>query len=259
MEFWYLLFSGARSGAYNMSLDEELLRFALSELDRPILRFYQWEKPTISLGFHQKLDDIKTDLCRERGIDIVVRPTGGRAILHIDELTYSLVVPPSHPLARLSLLKSYYRINTAIAYGLNKLGVECSVNEGAPNGAGIKNPSCFSSTSKYEITHNGKKLVGSAQRRLKGAFLQQGSILLDRGYLMLEEFVNRSERNLAQKSTTLRDCLGFRPQVEEVASALIWGFKEKFEIEFVDVSRDKKGRIYGISKKCFRQVCTDGA
>lgn len=234
-----------------MRLDEYLLTLAGSNLKNPIIRFYGWEKPTISLGFHQKINqDINIEECKKAGIDIVVRPTGGRAILHKDELTYSVVVPKNHPLSNLALVESYKQINSAISLGLRKLGVNCEISSGEKGINLAKNPSCFSSTSKYELSFAGRKIAGSAQRRLKGGFLQQGSILLDNGYLFLEKFIITDKKGeLKQKSMTIKEILGYIPPLDEVISCIVNGFKEQFNINLIRIEIDKYGRIYEHDKE----------
>ncbi len=184
MNGFRLIQDGAHDGAFNMAADlfmaEQTVRTG-----EPVLRLYGWEKPTLSLGFHQKADAEIFERCREWGVPIVRRPTGGRAVLHDRELTYCFVAPLTHPLmqeGRGALLKAIGSafVNAAAQSGLEAELVRITAPE---SGFRKNNPSgndflCFSSVSRWEVRLNDSKWIGSAQRILKDAFLQHGSIVL---------------------------------------------------------------------------------
>jgi lipoate-protein ligase A len=171
-----LILSGPGSPARNMALDEALFRGVI-EGGRPCLRFYAWDPPGLSLGRLQRdLTGIDLDFCRRSGIPVVRRRTGGRAVLHYQELTYSIICRHEHPFGS-GVVETYARIAAALTAGLAKLGARVET-EGVKERAGIGSPNCFSAPSRWEITWRGRKLVGSAQRRDPGGFLQHGSILL---------------------------------------------------------------------------------
>jgi len=162
------------SGVRNMAIDTALGVFS-SELNDIILRFYTWEVPTLSLGKHQDTDDVDFEYLKRNGFDIVRRPSGGRAVLHWDELTYSVIVPKNHELARLSVLELYNVISKLLVDGLRSLGYPVVWSEGKKKPVSHV---CFQVPSTYEITLDGVKVVGSAQTRTQDYILQHGSIVL---------------------------------------------------------------------------------
>ncbi len=185
MTTWRYIDSGSNIAAYNMAVDEELLARAQAGGKTPVLRFYGWDPPAVSLGMFQKIEGaVNIEACRSKGFDIVKRITGGRAVLHYKELTYCIIARTDNPLFPSEVHGSYKVIAAALLAGLGNLGIaaEMVARGGRHAELVIKkdpNPSCFASPSWYEIVVHGRKLIGSAQRRLSGAFLQHGSILID--------------------------------------------------------------------------------
>ncbi len=231
-EEWFVLIDPPLPGAENMNRDRELLKWAYSaENSRPVLRFFMWNPPAISLGYMQSEKDVDSNLCARDGIDIVKRPTGGRAILHWTEFTYSVVLPPEHPLAKTTILETYNEISRALALGLRNLGIPAKLARGTAK-LNPKNPSCFSSTSRYELVVNGKKLVGSAQRRKNGAVLQQGSIMAGDEYIKLADYLTAHQdavrRELQNHSTFIKQILGYIPEYQQFVESMIAGFKQAF-------------------------------
>lgn len=230
-ERWGLFRSGCASGEVNMSIDNLLLMRAINGEIQPTLRFFDWERPTITIGYGQPRTDIDFEKLSLENIDFAVRPTGGRAVLHWNELTYSVIIPPEHEFAKLSVTESYRVLSSALAHGLKLFGLDVDVAKGTSGGS--KNPSCFSSTSRYEVTCGGLKLVGSAQRRKRGAILQQGSIPISPAYRRLSEFlINSPEEDLAEKSTCISENLNNPIHKELIAESIIKAFKEVFELSF---------------------------
>jgi lipoate-protein ligase A len=176
---------GALPGAENMRRDAELLA-ACRPGDDPILRIYRWDPPAVSLGFHQKLADFDAATCAARGWDLVRRPTGGRAILHCDEITYAVVAPSPSPIFGSTLNEAYAAINRALLLFLQRLGIRPDVS-GGESLAEARGLVCFRSAGRHEILIKGRKIVGSAQRRTADAFLQHGSILTGPGHAGLVE------------------------------------------------------------------------
>jgi lipoate-protein ligase A len=222
---WRLLHSPPTSGADNMALDEALMWHARDTRDW-VLRVYSWSAPTLSLGRNQAARG-GSDLSRlaERGIDVVRRPTGGRAILHDREVTYSVVGPVD---GAGDLRESYGRINRLLLDGLRTLGVHTAVvantaerrshlhdDERAQPGV----LPCFHHPSIGEITLDGRKLVGSAQWRCDAVLLQHGSILVDDDQMQLSSLLSRQGPPIPRPAT-LRDALGREPAESEVAAAL---------------------------------------
>jgi lipoate-protein ligase A len=177
---WRLVVDAPAGGAWNMAVDEVLLDGVAAGTAPPTLRFYGWTPACLSLGYFQPLDAVDLDGCRALGVDIVRRPTGGRAILHDREVTYSVVLPASMLGHDGGVLPSYHRLSLALQDGLRRLGVPATLAPAtaAPTTA-LHGPACFDRPSAHEILLNGRKLVGSAQVRRNGAILQHGSILVE--------------------------------------------------------------------------------
>ncbi len=214
---------GALPGAENMRRDAELLA-ACRPGDDPVLRIYRWSPPAVSIGWHQKISDFDADACKARGWDLVRRPTGGRAILHCDEITYAVVAPSPSPIFGSTLNDAYAAINRALLLFLTRLGVTPDVSGGEPLSE-ARGLVCFKSAGRHEILIRGRKIVGSAQRRTAGAFLQHGSILTGPGHAGLVEVLGSTSRApqsreaLLAATTDLGRELG-RPLEEAVMEAL---------------------------------------
>jgi lipoate-protein ligase A len=239
MRAWKFFDTGPNIGAYNMAVDEELLARAQAGDAMPVLRFYGWAPPAVSLGRFQKIEKaVNADACKRLGLDIVRRITGGRAVLHHTELTYSIVSRSDNPLFPPDVLGTYKIIASGLLAGLKNLGVHAEMVSRSDRHAALvnketKDPSCFSSPSWYEILVQGKKIVGSAQRRVTGAFLQHGSILI--GYdPSLEAQVIPGSGTL-EAATCIERELGRDVALEEVRHAFKEGFAEAFGIRFIEV------------------------
>lgn len=243
---WRLIIDDApRSGAANMAMDQALAESAAAGDSLPTLRFYRWQPPAISLGRHQPIEEIDQDAVLARGYDIVRRPTGGRAILHTDELTYAVTAPADEPRVRGSLMDAYLRLSNALLSGLHSLGLAAADKAGGHVRAGRDvSAACFEVPSAYEITAGGRKLIGSAQSRRAGYVLQHGSLPLvgDIGRLVdvlaLPDAVReRLRRQLLSRACTLADALDLPPDApqlrfETVAQALLQGFAADLNLEF---------------------------
>ena len=166
---------GAHDGAANMARDAALLERRRPG-DDPILRLYRWSPPAVSYGYHQTPEDFDAAAVAARGWGLVRRPTGGRAILHHEELTYAVIGPPDGPLFGDSLHTAYAAINRALLRFLCDLGLAPDVS-GGESLAEARGAVCFNSAGRHELTVGGRKVVGSAQRRTADGFLQHGSIL----------------------------------------------------------------------------------
>lgn len=203
-----IIIDGPMTGRENMAKDEALL--ATGE---PVLRFYQWRPPCVSIGYFQDPDrDIDLDYLKTAGIDLVRRPTGGRAVLHEDELTYALVLPAT--LLPSGVVQSYQLVAGIFVAALGELGLVCDIK--GPDGRPDRNAGCFSSTSAYEICCRGKKVMGSAQVRRNGVVLQHGSLLLSVDY---ERQARCLKRRAAVTTTLLEERMaGIRTYLGEKAS-----------------------------------------
>ena len=177
---WRLLRHDSATGAWNMAVDEAVARAVGAGRVPPTLRFYDWSRPTISLGYLQSIRILDAPGCRRFGLDSVRRPTGGRAILHHHEVTWSLALPLGGGWGRLSVPERFRQVAGGLVQGLGQLGVEASVAEAAA-GRSSGNPAaaCFRLRGMPAILSRGRKLAGAAERRWERALLQHGSVLLD--------------------------------------------------------------------------------
>jgi lipoate-protein ligase A len=233
---WKLLDTGAATGAHNMALDQELLARAQAGDSVPVLRFYAWHPPAVSLGRFQNAEiAVNAAGCKRLGIDIVRRITGGRAVLHHKELTYSVIARSDNPLFPPDVLGTYKIISAGLVAGLKNLGIPAEVvSRGGRHAALVRKdarePACFSSPSWYEILVRDRKIIGSAQRRLSAAFLQHGSVLLDYDPGLEAEVIPGG--SAGDVVTSVKRELGRELSPEIVQQALARGFSAALDIEF---------------------------
>jgi len=233
---WSFISTGENTGVYNMDLDLQLATHVCK--DEAVLRLYQWKPYCISLGANQNESVINKHKCDDDGITIVKRPTGGRAILHAEELTYSVVMHCSH---ENSPQKIYKDINDALLMGLGFYDERLTMAEleyqqpdyGAIYRSG-KSVACFAETAKNELKFAHKKLIGSAQRKMGGVVLQHGSILcgsfhkrLPRYLLVDEEEKVSMIRELLDKTTEIGSILQSAVDYTKLEDSIVLGF-EKF-------------------------------
>jgi lipoate-protein ligase A len=235
---WKLILDGAMNGSRNMAIDAALLdEVEQSPTPRTIVRFYGWQIPTISLGRNQKTDKaVDMDFCRANGIDVVHRPTGGRAVLHDDEITYAVISNDSDSFGD-SIYGNYKRVSEALCLGYNRLGVPAVLapeTRKVTSRADDADPPCFLSPSRYELMVDGRKIVGSAQRRIRRSFLQHGSmpITCDRQALALATRLTDSGE-LEKEMAGVAEFLPQRPTLEALRGAFIQAFQDYFSIKFV--------------------------
>ncbi len=184
LAIWRLLHSAPADGATNMAVDEAILRAVAAGQVPPTLRLYAWEPACLSLGRGQPLSDVDLQAVQAAGFGLVRRPTGGKAILHVDELTYSVVVSGTDSRVAGDIVESYRRLSAGLVHGLERLGITGLVADRRATpplvgrAGGGKGPVCFEVPSNYEITVGGRKLVGSAQMRAQSVVLQHGTLPL---------------------------------------------------------------------------------
>lgn len=235
---------------YNMALDEAVFTYKIRNREAPsTLRLYSWQPPAFSLGCFQKVEEVlDIERCRELGIDWVRRPTGGGAILHHSELTYSLVTEAKDDL--LSIPSSYARINRAVIAGLRLLGLLPETACEIPKG---RHPLCFLAPARTDILINKKKISGSAQRRKNGILLHHGSIKLglDPWLLIKTTGLNEAVEQILARMTSINDALGRKIGLEEVSEAVISGFEEEFKEEIKEGSllKDETDLLEEFTKK----------
>ncbi|MBI4172892.1 MAG: lipoate--protein ligase family protein [Actinobacteria bacterium] len=231
---WRLLVTEPSDGATNMAVDEAVWRGRRAGTSPPTVRFFAWQPPTVSLGYGQPLaNDVDVEACRRLGVGIVRRPTGGSAIYHDGperELTYSVVASAGDLGGATDLLQTYHWIGRALLRGLTGLGAP--VEMVAVAGADGPTPAfCFARTGRYELEIRGRKVVGSAQRRQGGTFLQHGSILLGVDEPRLCALFPTT-RDPLSTLTTLEAALGHRPKFDDVCAALAAAFEAEHGLDF---------------------------
>lgn len=240
---WRLLTTGFLNAFENMAIDEAILKTCGQGKSPPTIRFYGWKPHAASLGYSQQVEGtINLQACERLGIDIVRRITGGRAILHEEELTYSLICPLGNSLFPKSILGTYKKISSCLIEGFNRLDIDAQLiiprgREGSLSER-KSNPSCFLSPSRYEISVSGRKVCGSSQRRVNGAFLQHGSILIGfdaqkLSQIMVFKGFKRGEvmDYLARNITSVNDQAGKDIDFFELQGIFIKGFQKGLEIE----------------------------
>lgn len=219
------------SGSWNMAVDEFLFR-SLSEMTQTYLRFYQWEKPTVSLGYFQKIQNVlDIDFCRKNGIGIVRRITGGKLVLHNKEVTYSLCSSDVETFTS-TVDDSYRKISESLICGLGKMGLEAVLADKTPLSYAKGNLPCFSFSARNEIKVGGKKIIGSAQKRTGSKFIQHGSLPIeeDEDLLMSVSSLGKSKENVGMIS--LSRALGKTLDFDQAVRSLTEGISEYFGIEF---------------------------
>jgi lipoate-protein ligase A len=233
---WRLIRDGALPGARNMARDVAMLEAVAHGEAPPTLRLYGWDPPCLSLGRHQGLEAADLAFCRANGIDVVRRPTGGRALLHHLELTYAVVAPLGEgPLPR-PLQDAYRRICEPLVAACRSLGIAAELTPGEVN---LQLPSpattipCFEAPAGGEVVVGGRKLIGSAMRAHGGAVLQHGAILLDwDGRLQAGSMGLADDRGLRASVTTMADQLGRACPRPELEQAVIGALAAELGVHF---------------------------
>lgn len=228
---WRVILDGEGPPAFNMALDQAIAeRVALGECP-PTVRFYGWDRPCVSLGYHQMPDRVlDVQAVYAHGIVVVKRPTGGRAVLHGDDLTYSIALPSGGPWS-IGITEAYRMLSEGLQRGFRRAGLDVALARGHREGLGPGPLPCFASTARYELVWKGRKLVGSAQRRLRGGLLQQGSIPLTRGPIRLEELVPAGQKvRVEDRWTTVQEAAGLPVDRRQLARELAIGLGEQFGV-----------------------------
>ena len=238
---WRLLYTPPSSGAWNMAVDESILEHIHRGESLPTLRLYSWNPPCLSLGHAQSFADVDVERLQANGWEVVRRVTGGRAILHTDELTYSVTGSADEPVLAGGVLESYNRLAQALLFAIRELGLPVEIKEHISEPATLNlNPVCFEVPSTYEITVGGKKLIGSAQARKKEGVLQHGSLPLTGDLTRIcqalvfkdEAARDNAAQRLLARATTVESTLGVKTDWETAAQALVKGFETQLGIHF---------------------------
>ncbi len=262
---WRFVDTGPGDPYFNMALDEAIARLTGRDRVPPTVRIYGWEPAAVSIGYAQHARQV-IDLarCARQGIPVVRRLTGGRAVLHHREVTYSVIAGRRQWGPSASVTAIYRHIGLALVAAFQALGVDAQLSRPpADRTAARRRPGdahpCFSSAGRYEVMARGRKLVGSAQRWLENAVLQHGSILLGREHSRLAELLpgagetagRRAALRLAEKTISLTDLLSRPVSYEEVSQALRSGFQDLFK------GRLDPGRISLEERRLARKLVTE--
>ena len=279
MNTWRLLYTPPSRGAWNMAVDESIVEHIHRGESLPTLRLYAWEPACLSLGHAQSFADVDMARLKANGWEVVRRVTGGRAILHTDELTYSVTGSADEPVLAGGVLESYNRLAQALLFAMRELGLPVEIKEDGSRYAlregrsGLldrqinTNPVCFEVPSSYEITVDGKKLIGSAQARKKEGVLQHGSLPLTGDLTRICQalvFKDEAARETAAQrllahaattstvlSTSVESTLGVETDWETAAQAFVKGFEAQLGIHFQreEMSRSESKRAEGLVKE----------
>ena len=236
---WRLLTTPPAHGTWNMAVDEAILEAVGRGDSLPTLRLYAWEPACLSLGYAQAISDVDFPRLQKRAWEMVRRPTGGRALLHTDEITYSVIAPLDEPRVAGTVLESYSRLAAALVEALRLLKLPVEVQERAGTASKAPNPVCFEVPSTFEITAGGKKLVGSAQARRKEGILQHGSLPLSGDLTRIlqvlvypdEEARSRAASHLLERATTVEKVLGRVVSWNEASLAYAAAFRSVLALE----------------------------
>jgi lipoate-protein ligase A len=243
-EQWRLLQTGFNTAFSNMAIDRAILAANSDGKVPPTVRFYGWIPPAVSIGYFQSIaEEIDINACKKLGVDYVRRITGGGAVFHDKEVTYSIVIPEEHPAIPKNILKSYARICNALLQGLKQLGIKGTY---APIN---------------DILVDGKKISGNAQTRKANTVLQHGTILLDVDVNMMfsllkvpnEKIKDKLIQDVKQRVTSIEHILGKQIRFNDVAEALKIGFEEEFRVELIQaiLTKEEKTLAAQFEKECF--------
>ncbi|WP_209367846.1 lipoate--protein ligase family protein [Priestia megaterium] len=257
-EKWRFIDSNNRSPYYNMALDEALLEWHSKGEIPPTIRFYGWNPPTLSIGYFQKAEkEINFDKVKELGLGFVRRPTGGRGVLHDEELTYSVIVSEEYPNMPKTVTEAYRVISEGLLEGFRSLGLEAyfAIPRSEEEKNSLKNPRssvCFDAPSWYELVVEGRKIAGSAQTRQKGVILQHGSILLEIDEDKLFSVFNypndrvkeRMQRAFRSKAVAINAIAGRKISIEEAKEAFYKGFASALDIDLEPYTLSEEEEAY---------------
>lgn len=263
-ETWAFIDSGNCSPGYNMAMDEMLLKWHSEGKIPPVIRFYGWNPATLSIGYFQKAEkEIDLQKVKDSGLGFVRRATGGRAVLHEHELTYSVIVSEEHERMPKNVTEAYRVISEGILKGFQNLHFDAyfAVPKTEEDRQKLKDPRsaiCFDAPSWYELVVEGRKVAGSAQTRQKGVILQHGSILLDLDDdKLFDLFVFRNERlkermfkSFRDKAVAINELSDRIVSIDEAKAAFKAGFAEGLEVDLVEyaLSPEQQQEIINLSK-----------
>ena len=236
---WRLLNYRPYSAFENMAIDEAVFQETVKNKKPPTLRFFGWRPAAVSIGYFQELkNEINFNQCQLNGVDIVRRITGGKAVYHRDEVTYSLTAENSEKIFPENISGTYEKISLCLARGLSELGIHAHLAEGGKSAAGKKknaSPGCFSVPSGNELLVDGRKICGSAQMRTHGGFLQHGSLLMtfdpvETAALIPSSRASKPAEKLRSSVTAVNEMISSPVSAETLCSVLQKGFIDELGI-----------------------------
>ncbi|MDR6224692.1 lipoate--protein ligase family protein [Desmospora profundinema] len=264
MTTWRLIHTGKKDSAWNMAVDEAILIAHSEGAVPPTVRFYGWDPATLSIGYFQKARrEVELERVAERGLGFVRRPTGGRAVLHDQEVTYSVVVSEDYPGMPTTVTESYRVISTGLLEGFRELGLQAEMvplesEEEKAKYASLGSAACFDSPSNYELVVEGRKVAGSAQTRQKGVILQHGSILMDLDVDLLfdvlqfpsERVKERMKKGFLDKAVAINQLRKEPVPYEKAVQAFTDGFARgmKIRLEPGELTRRELELAQGLMK-----------
>ncbi|MEB8209292.1 lipoate--protein ligase family protein [Staphylococcus succinus] len=264
-ETWNFINTGSNDPYYNMAMDEALLNFvSRGEID-PVIRFYTWNPATLSVGYFQRLTkEIDIEKVKEKGYGMVRRQTGGRGVLHDKELTYSVIVPESHPDMPSTVTEAYRVISEGLLEGFKLLGFDTyfAIPRSKEEREKLKQPRsavCFDAPSWYELVVEGRKIAGSAQVRQKGVILQHGSLLQDVDVDDLfdmfkfknDRLKDKMKQAFVEKAVAINDISNRHITIEDMEVAFEEGFRKGLNIEFkpLELTQQQQNEIKELTEK----------
>ncbi|WP_107725290.1 lipoate--protein ligase family protein [Desmospora activa] len=247
MTTWRCIHTGMSDSAWNMAVDEAILIAHSEGVVPPTVRFYGWNPPTLSIGYFQRARrEVALERVAARGLGFVRRATGGRAVLHDQEVTYSVIVSESYPGMPTSVTESYRVISAGLLEGFRELKMQAEMvplesEEEKVKYASMGSAACFDSPSNYELVVEGRKVAGSAQTRQKGVILQHGSILLDLDVDLLFDVLQfpsdrvreRMKRGFLQKAVAINQLRPDPVTYEKAVDAFTTGFAKGMNIQLI--------------------------
>ncbi|RIN25846.1 lipoate--protein ligase family protein [Staphylococcus succinus] len=264
-ETWNFINTGSNDPYYNMAMDEALLNFvSRGEID-PVIRFYTWNPATLSVGYFQRLTkEIDIEKVKEKGYGMVRRQTGGRGVLHDKELTYSVIVPESHPDMPSTVTEAYRVISEGLLEGFKLLGFDTyfAIPRSKEERDKLKQPRsavCFDAPSWYELVVEGRKIAGSAQVRQKGVILQHGSLLQDVDVDDLfdmfkfknDRLKDKMKQAFVEKAVAINDISNCHITIEDMEVAFEEGFRKGLNIDFkpLELTQQQQNEIKELTEK----------
>jgi lipoate-protein ligase A len=233
---WRFLDTGVLSPVCNMAIDRALLALHANGKSPPTLRLYQWQPPAVSLGYFQKRHDLDLEACRGLGFEVVRRPTGGRGVLHLEDLTYAVIAGTAEGMPS-AVTAAYHLIAQGLLNAFRLFGIEAQM--GRERGDSQQTDICFLRCARGAVLHRGKKLVGSAQTWHASSLLQHGSIIIKpqvEAWLALVKVEGESlaamRARLAARLTSLQEILGHPPKLTELKKAVRQGMAQALGVEF---------------------------